>query len=255
MAAIAVKKYMSIEGVKHSHNNAYFEIYCDTSETAEKEVDFIINALMPAPNSRILDLGCGFGRHSIELSKRGFDIVGVDVSENLLDIARTTANGHSVEFVLKDIRELEYNNEFDVAFMMLNAFGLLSDEDNERVVERISKAIKKKGKVLIDLRNPIKLGEGGIYDAVEKKRDFEIYTEQCNLPASKRVMIRRYFRCNGNTKDYFFVARLYPLNELRELLARHGLEIERAYGDFDGNSYDKHNSPRLIVVAKKDNSE
>ncbi|HEX9966885.1 MAG TPA: class I SAM-dependent methyltransferase, partial [Solirubrobacterales bacterium] len=73
------------------------------------EVDRAIGMLRPRGGERILDLACGIGRHSIELGQRGFDVVGIDISEELLEIAREEAAAQSldVEFKQADLRELD----------------------------------------------------------------------------------------------------------------------------------------------------
>ena len=68
---------------------------------------------------------------------------------------------------------------------MLNTFGLLSDEDNEKIIEKVSRSLKKGGKVFIDLRNPEKLKKGKIYKNAEKVGKFKVYTETIFYPSKK----------------------------------------------------------------------
>jgi len=96
-------------------------------------VQFILKNLNLKPSAKLLDVGCGFGRHSMELVLKGMNPVGVDFSKVLVDAARKTCQlmGLPGEFFYGDIRNFQYPQKFDGAIIMLNAFGLMSDEHNE----------------------------------------------------------------------------------------------------------------------------
>jgi len=85
-------------------------------------------------NEKILDLGCGFGRHSLSLAKRGFNVVGVDFTEVFIDDAKNEAhkNNLKIEFIKDDVRNLKYNEEFDVVLNLANnLLGTMeTDEEN-----------------------------------------------------------------------------------------------------------------------------
>ncbi len=93
----------------------------------EQEVDTLVDALGLEPGSRVLDVGCGPGRHSLALAGRGVDVVGVDISETFVTLASVTAldRGLDLEFSVADARELEFEAEFDAAISLCQgAFGL-----------------------------------------------------------------------------------------------------------------------------------
>ncbi len=101
--------------------------YSFTKNTV-REVDFLIDALELTPSARVLDVGCGPGRHCLELARRGFDAVGVDISATFIDAARNLASAEGLDnatFVVADARTLAFDNGFDAAFgMCQGAFGL-----------------------------------------------------------------------------------------------------------------------------------
>ncbi len=134
---------------------------------------------------------------------------------------------------------------------MLNAFGLMSDDDNFTVLKGIARALKRGGKVLIDLRNPEMLKQGRIYKKVEICEGRKVYTKTRYILSEKRVLIFRHYYKGKERQEYCIAIRLYPKDELAELLRRVGLRAVAWYGDFEGNSYDPNTSPRLIVVAEK----
>jgi len=108
------------------HASAYMENPFTKNTLAE--VDFLIEELKLPPGSRILDVGCGTGRHSVELARRGYLMTGVDISSGMLDEARKAAKEANVEveWIHADATEFKSNNTFDAAICLCEgAFGLL----------------------------------------------------------------------------------------------------------------------------------
>jgi SAM-dependent methyltransferase len=117
------------------------------------ECDFVEKELNFDKNLRILDIGCGTGRHTIELSKRGYDIFGIDLSDSQLAKAREKANalGMEVPFFKHDARHLPFISEFDAAIMLCEgAFPLMeTDVMNYRILENAKTALKGPGSKFI----------------------------------------------------------------------------------------------------------
>jgi 2-polyprenyl-3-methyl-5-hydroxy-6-metoxy-1,4-benzoquinol methylase len=146
----------------------YEELFTDYAETydretftqgTEGEVDFIEQEINFDKSKRILDIGCGTGRHAIELAKRGYQIVGVDLSASQLKRAKEKAKaaGVKIEFIQKDARQLDFNNEFDVVIMICEgAFPLMeTDEMNFQILQGATKALKKNGKSIFTTLNAL----------------------------------------------------------------------------------------------------
>ncbi len=128
------------------------------ADETEAEIDRALAILRPPPGARILDMACGTGRHSIELAARGYEVVGVDISEDLLEIAGGEASIKKVEgvsFLAADLRALEYEEEFDVVLNLNDgAIGYFeTEEENHRTFEVISAALRPGGTNLLQLPN------------------------------------------------------------------------------------------------------
>ncbi|MCL1807793.1 MAG: class I SAM-dependent methyltransferase [Oscillospiraceae bacterium] len=127
------------------------------TEDTENQVDFIIKTLGLTGKERILDLACGFGRHSLSLARRGFSVVGVDLTQSLIEdaVQSAKASGLTVEFIHADTLDLRVENEFDVVLNL--ADGMLGtfeeDEENLRFFDVIARALKPGGKHLMDVCN------------------------------------------------------------------------------------------------------
>ncbi len=126
-------------------------------EETENQVEFIIKTLNLTGKERILDLACGFGRHSLAFARRGFSVVGVDITKEFIDDAINSSEKESlnVRFIHCDIRDIQFNNEFDVVLNLADgAIGYLeNDEENLKVFDVVSKALKSGGKHFMDVCN------------------------------------------------------------------------------------------------------
>jgi 2-polyprenyl-3-methyl-5-hydroxy-6-metoxy-1,4-benzoquinol methylase len=121
------------------------------------ECDFIEQELKSDKTLRILDVGCGTGRHAIELSKRGYQVTGIDLSETQLARAREKAAMHGLEinFIRQDARNLSFHDEFDLAIMLCEGgFPLMeTDEMNFQILNSVTKSLKAKGKFIFTTLN------------------------------------------------------------------------------------------------------
>ncbi len=121
------------------------------------ECDFIEKEIDHNKALKIIDIGCGTGRHSLELSKRGYGITGIDLSESLLEKAREKAkqNGLQIDFLKHDARHLPFEKQFDLAIMMCEGgFPLMeTDEMNYEILKNATKALKDKGKIIFTTLN------------------------------------------------------------------------------------------------------
>lgn len=126
-------------------------------EDTENQVNFIIKTLGLTGNESILDLACGFGRHALSFARKGFSVVGVDITKEYIEDAIKTADREQlkVKFIHADIRDIHYENEFDVVLNLADgAIGYLeSEEENLKIFDVISKALKSGGKHFMDICN------------------------------------------------------------------------------------------------------
>ncbi len=132
------------------------------------ECDFIEEELKFDKRLKILDVGCGTGRHTIELSKRGYTVTGIDLSQDQLQRAREKAesNDLTITFLQQDARKLSFNREFDAAIMLCEGgFPLMeTDEMNYEILKGVTRSLKEPGKFIFTTLN----GLYPLYHSVEE---------------------------------------------------------------------------------------
>lgn len=133
------------------------------------EVDFLESEIDYDKNFKILDVGCGTGRHAIELTRRGYSVTGVDLSENMLRKARENASnaGFEIDFRQADARDLPFKEDFDLVIMLCEGgFPLMeTDEMNFQILESAAHSLNDKGKLIFTTLN-------GLYPLFHSVKDF-----------------------------------------------------------------------------------
>jgi SAM-dependent methyltransferase len=118
----------------------------------EQEVEFLVDALGLEPGMRVLDVGCGPGRHSLSLARRGFDVLGVDHSAEFIRLSREAAERDSLgaNFEELDVRVLDRPGEFDATICLCQGgFGLLGGRDDTAVFDRIAATVRPGGAIAV----------------------------------------------------------------------------------------------------------
>ncbi|MDI6860881.1 MAG: class I SAM-dependent methyltransferase [Caldisericia bacterium] len=220
-------------------------------ELTLKQVNFIINSLSLKKGMKILDLGCGIGRHIIELGKRGFFGVGVDFNEKYIDIANKLKEGlQNVNFIKMDMREISFLEEFDAVLSMWTSFGYFSDEENLSLLKKINQSLKCGGKFLLDIENIFYMLKNLPKERWEREGDFYILERnELNYKIS-RLKTERVIIKEGTIKTYTRIYRIFTLKEIEHYLNKSYFKILNIYGGYDGEEY-SNQSKRLIVISEK----
>lgn len=247
----------------------YLDTYLDelTVERTSKEVDFTIRAAKLAPHDKILDLACGHGRHSIELARRGFNVIGLDYSEPFIEKAKEDAEeaGVRVEFMQGDMKELPFNEEFDVILMLFTAFGYFDTESNQHVLTEVNKALKPGGRFFIDV-----ISGDAVIKRFSEEGEKEEGTNLLKIPRTfersgltiTEVELfdpdeqlvhnhREWTDEEGNKKEYDYYLRVYTLTQYKEMLFKAGFGFKEVWGDFEGNPHNTNGNFRTIILAEK----
>jgi len=235
----------------------YLRIYRPqfTPERTATETRFIADALRAQAGAEVLDVACGFGRHAIGMAKLGFRVTGLDFNPRYLEIAAAdaAAAGVSVTWRAGDMRALGFDRAFDAVYSYFTSFGYFDDDDNERVLGEIARALRPGGAFLLEMANRDRLLTHPQERTWSQREDGALLMEEITLEwVSSRVISRQHLiDPNGGTKvTKEFSLRTYTCAELSALLRRHGMNVRAVFGGADGEPY-VPDSRRLVIVAER----
>jgi len=200
--------------------------------------------------SKILDIPCGNGRHSVVMAELGYDVSGIDLSER--NICEALLNElPNLHFFEHDMRAPLFKNQFDLAMNLFTSFGYFdSEEENNKVMQSISQSLKPGGILVIDFFNKMKLVKNlKSTDKIKAAEvDFIIERKIENNFVNKSIHIK------DGLKEFDFeeCVQLLELKDFEKFYTPFGLITEKVFGDYELNVYDE-NSERLIILAQKQN--
>jgi len=231
-------------------SNYYHILYQNRDlEEASSFIDRLIDFLDPKPNARMLDLACGKGRHSIHLAKKGYTVVGLDLSTESIKAARAFEM-KDLSFYSHDMRLPFRINYFQYIFNFFTSFGYFETEkDHLDTLINIAKGLTKDGVFVIDFFNAHKVISELVHYETKKidGLSFDI----------KRTLDKGYikkdihFEDNGKAYHFEEKVRAFMSNDFDRLLANAGLKIVHTFGDYDLSAFDEKTSSRLIIIAQK----
>jgi SAM-dependent methyltransferase len=226
-----------------------------SDEQIAGEVDFIEESLAVAKGAMLLDLACGTGRHAIELTRRGYKVVGFDLSLPMLARAADEAHDRNqkLNFVQGDMREMTFEDTFDGIYCWATSFGFFEEDKNALVVHKVHKALKKGGQFLLDVVNrDFLLRQAPSLAWFEGDGCICMDEMSIDWITSRMKVKRTMMMDDGRTKEIDYSVRVYSLHELGKILHDAGFRVAEVSGRtgtpgvFFGNE-----SPRTMILAEK----
>jgi cyclopropane fatty-acyl-phospholipid synthase-like methyltransferase len=242
-------------------DSPFYEIlYADRDEEeAALLVDFLEGYLSLQEGDKILDLGCGRGRHAIQLYKNaaeiyesGYQVTGVDLSERAITTAREQAKAEGFENIRFEVRDMRnpLPEKFDAILNLFTTFGYFeSDEENASVLASVRQMLVPKGFFVIDYLNAVKVRN-------QLKPSDEGRLESINY------RIHRYIENDSVCKDITFSGddiegtrhyservKLYDLKWFQKTMSANNLVIDNVFGDYRGGEFDPEKSDRLLIIS------
>jgi len=232
-------------------NSPYYHILYSQRNDAEAEflIDNLTAFLKPPLHSRILDIACGRGRHAVYLNKKGFDVTGIDLSEQSIKYAKQFEQKY-LHFFVHDMRKLGYINYYDIALNLFTSFGYFDTEkDHVNALKSFRKSIKEDGTVVIDYFNTQKILHNLTHRETKTVEgiDFELR----KFVAEGKII--KHINFEHKSKHYAFEERVqaFTLQDFERMFEKSGLAIVNTFGSYNLEAFDVNQSDRLILVCKK----
>lgn len=235
-------------------NEDYLKLYCSRDRCeASAQVDFLIHAMDLKGNERILDLGCGAGRHTLEFASRGFHCTGVDLSEVLIKEGEKELKKSSnldVHFIRGDMFQMKNLGIFDVVVNLFTSFGYFNDDsDNVRFFKIARDHLKKNGKFFLDFLHPFKV-----------KRDLNLKPKETLTVEGETVEISKMIEGDIVVKTIVFAnpkriyherVKLYTREKIESMLSANSLQVVDVWNDYKGNPWNQKGDRQLFYCAPK----
>lgn len=230
----------------------YHRLYQDRDESeAQAFIKAITDHLKLDPGSRILDLACGKGRHSICLADEGYDVLGIDIAPENILFANQFERDH-LAFAVHDMREPLPGRVFDVVLNLFTSFGYFDQEaEHQAALHTMSLALAESGVLVIDYLNSRWVSRQLVAEEQRSIDDVQYFIRRWEDAHHfyKEIEIR----IPAHTTPLRFQEKVakFELADFKSMLEQEGLQIRELFGDYKLHPYDPDRSPRLILLAQR----
>lgn len=224
------------------------------SDQVRLEAGGLWTLLRMAPGARLIDIGCGHGRHALALATLGADVIGIDNAVALLNRARDlAAHAHAaIHLIRGDMRRLPVQSGCADAAISMDAFGFFdTDEEHEAVLREAAGVLTAGGRLALKIVNG-----GQVIDNFRstdrQEQDGTVVTIARSLAAGPARMTERVsVSGRRGSGEYERRQRLYRVDELRAALERSGFDVEHVFSQADGAPFDPHLSTTMWFVCQR----
>jgi len=230
----------------------YHQLYFkrDAAE-ASSFIDKLIDFLKPPQGCEMLDVACGKGRHSVLLAAKGFNVTGIDLSEDSIKEAKQFESDN-LQFYMHDMRLPFRINYFDYAFNFFTSFGYFATRrEHDNAIRTIAQSLKMSGTFVMDYLNAHYAEDHLVHTSEKQIDDVNYYITKWMDETHFYKKITVEDEELKEPLEYTEKVAKFSLGDFTEMFAYQGLQIQEVFGDYSFNSYDVKKSPRLIMIAKK----
>ncbi len=226
----------------------YHILYKDRNyREAQIFMDNLTHYLNLPEKAKVLDLACGKGRHSIYLNQLGFDVLGVDLSENSTAIANKNAND-TLHFKVHDMR-LPFEEKFDAIFNLFTSFGYFeNDADNLKTLASIRESLSEYGFGVIDFMNSTHVIANLVPNETKIVDDIEFHIKRYH----ENGFIYKEIDFEDKNEKFHFIekVRALTLQDFQDMMDTAGIYLLDIFGDYKLKKFHKTESERLIMIFK-----
>jgi len=238
---------------KNWFNSPYYhQLYFKRDDVeAEAFISKLLERLQPAPGATMLDVACGRGRHALQLANHGYDVTGIDLSEDSIEEAKQQEK-KNLHFYRHDMRLPFRINYYDFVFNFFTSFGYFNTQrENDNAMRTISQALKNHGTLVIDFLNVHYAEDHLVHHSEQTINDVHYiitkWFDETHFYKKIEIEDEQY------DTPFIFTEKVQKLTlgDFNDMLAFQYLQVKEVFGDYQFNRYDVKKSPRLIIVAEK----
>lgn len=232
-------------------DSPYYHILYKHRDNTEARffMDNLASRLQILPKHKIMDLACGKGRHSIYLNQKGFDVVGLDLSEHSIAHAQKFGN-ERLKFVEHDMREIYAHNQFDFVLNMFTSFGYFeTEQEHITAIQAIAASLKSGGKLIIDFFNTSKVLDSLVDENKTVSKGITFYQTRQIIDGA--IVKTITFEDEGKHFEFQEKVKAFTESDFRRFFKLAGLETIHLFGDYKLNPFNPNESERMIFVAEK----
>jgi SAM-dependent methyltransferase len=214
-------------------------------------IDYLTQFLQLSPHAMCWDLCCGKGRHSIYLNKKGYNVIGTDLSDQSIKEANKQAN-ETLQFHEHDMRNMFRLNHFDAVLNLFTSFGYFDNkEDDLKVFSSVQKSLKNDGLFVLDFLNATYVRNNLVENDL---KEIDGITFHIAKTIENNMVVKKInFSDRGEHFSFEERVHLYDKMYFEALAKQSGLEMTHTFGNYHLEKFDERVSPRLILVFKKTN--
>lgn len=228
----------------------YLAVYAHRNELdANNLVKLITDNISIKDNYYVLDAACGNGRHSQTFAKMGCNVVGFDLSKQLLAEAKKQKYSN-LNFLCADIRKVPLKKNFDIILNLFTSFGYFSsDTDNMLFIKYASSNIKQNGYLVFDYLNPAFVRNNLVNSSSKSINNLEI-TEKRQIKEN-RVEKEIIITDENNLHRFYESVHLYSYNQIVNMFMNYEFRVSKLFGNYFGDEYSEKDSERMIIIFEK----
>lgn len=235
-------------------DTSYYHILYNNRNTEEAAhfIDQLFEYLHPAPNSKLLDIACGKGRHARHMNQIGFDTTGIDLSASSILHAKQYEND-TLHFARHDMRKTFLHETFDYAFNLFTSFGYFQTfQEHINALKAFNDSLKMGGTFVLDFFNSAKIIQELVPLEIKEEKDIR-FTITKSLE-NKKIIKKIEFNDQGNKHHYLEKVFAFYLTDFIEMMEESNFKIIDRFGDYNFHEFNEDVSPRLILICQKEHA-
>ena len=241
-----------MDGYENWFGSPFYKILYHNRDDKEAQefIEKLLRFLKPASGCAMLDIACGEGRHAKQLAEHGFEVTGIDLSDDCIEAAKAFEQAN-LQFFVQDMRMPVKIDFYDYAFNFFTSFGYFKEESSHKMAaDSFAGCLKTEGVLVIDYFNSRFIMNNLVQDSIIERGEYQFNI--CKKVEHNHIIKNISFTDeNARQRSYTEAVAIFSLSDFIQMFGNAGMELTSTFGDYKLNPYDEITSPRMIMIFKK----